>query len=186
MSDENSDFVPELRRGILAARNNYRIAMVALQRYSASDKRDLESLTLYGGAFFVFARASLDALRFSDARDDPSLSAIQSEYFENRIKSTDVFRVIKMERDLIAHGNDSWAIHAFKPLGLVDRAIQENDGQWMGVVFDDSWPFSPFKGEPVLDVMEKCLREIGTWLDEIDTLHANEWMPTIAPDQFDI
>lgn len=183
MSDDDADSVPELRRGILAARNNYRIATVALQRYSVAEKRDLESLALYGGAFFVFARASLDALRFSDARDDKTLIPIQTEYFETRIKDTDVFRVIKIERDLIAHGNDSWAIHPFKPLGLVDRAIQENEGDWYGIVFENAWPFSPFKGEKIVDVMAKCLRQIGAWLDEIDTLHANEWMPPTSPDE---
>lgn len=185
MSDEDEDAVPELRRGILAARNNYRISIVALARYSSCERRDLESLTLYGGAFFAFARASLDALRSSDARDDPSLNSVQAEYFKQHIQHSDVFRVIRMERDLIAHGNDSWAIHPFRPLGLIERAIQENQGDWYGVVYQDTWPFAPFKGEPIIEVMQRCLHQIGFWLDEIDNRHALQWQPVTIPDQHD-
>ncbi|MBU2085533.1 MAG: hypothetical protein KKB75_13420 [Alphaproteobacteria bacterium] len=176
-----SDEVPELRRGILAARNNYRIAQVALKRYVSAQERDLESLALYGGAFFVFARAAIEALRSSDSRDDPSLSPINTEYFEAHIKNSSVFRVVKTERDLVAHGNDSWAIHPFKPMGLLERSIKENDGEWYEGVFNEGWLFDPFKGEPVNEVMAKCLRQIGHWLDDVDIIHARHWRPSEPP-----
>ena len=102
------------------------------------------------GLFFVFARAAIEALRSSDSRDDPSLSLINTEYFEAHIKNSSVLRVVKTERDLMAHGNGSWAIH-------------------------------PFKGEPVEEVMEKCLRQIGQWLDDVDIIHARQWRPSEPP-----
>ncbi|KCZ59447.1 hypothetical protein [Hyphomonas chukchiensis] len=182
MSDfPSTDEVPELRRGILAARNNYRIAQVALNRYVSSEDRDLESLALYGGAFFVFARAAIEALRSSDSRDDPSLTPINREYFETHIKNSDVFRVVKTERNLIAHGDDSWAIHPFKPMGLILRAIEENKGDWYEAVFNDGWLFDPFKGQPIDEVMAECIRQIGQWLDEIDIAHGQAWKPSELP-----
>lgn len=172
-----SDEVPELRRGILAARNNYRIAQISLERYFNTNPKDLESLALYGGAFFVFARAAMDALRFSDAAIDPSLKPIVKKYFEEKIRHSKVFQVVKTERDLIAHGNDSWAIHPFKPLGLLQRSLKENNEEWYQAVFDEGWMFPPFKGEPIGSVMNMCLRQIGSWLDEIDAIHSQHWMP---------
>ena len=85
-------------------------------------------------------------------------------------RSTDaVFEVLRDERNLIGHGEDLWAFHPMKPMGVIDRFL--NAGyDWSAAVFDQIWPDGPFRGQSIEQVMETVWRTVSNWLDEIDRL----------------
>lgn len=148
---------------------------MAAQRFLESDKEDQDSLMLYGGAFFTFLRSAIYALKYSDGRDDPTLADISDRYFREKIQPSDVYKTIEAERNNIAHGNDSYAMNPFKPIGLLDRASSLNI-DWYDIVFEDTWPFPPFKGHQISEVLNICWRQVSNWLDAIDAEHERAWI----------
>ena len=166
---------PQYRRGLIASRKNLWIARLAAQRFLACDEKDHDSQMLYGGAFFTFLRSALYALKYSDGQHDTILRDLSDSFFQQKIKSSDVYKTIEAERNGIAHGNDSYAIHPSKPLGLLDRAYAEFQIEWDEIVFEEAWPFPPFKGQPISEVMNTCWRQVSNWLDEIDVAHETAW-----------
>lgn len=123
----------------------------------------------------MFLRSAIYALKFSDGRDDPLLREIAAAYFQDTIKVSDVFKTIEDERNNLAHGNDSYAIHPSKPLGLLERADKDYGIDWADVVFEETWPFPPFKGQPISVVINACWRQVSDWLDEVDIRHERAW-----------
>lgn len=160
------------RRGVPSARKNLAVSKLALSRYSGSDEDWPEDRMLYGGAFFVFLRASLYALKNSDAKEDPSLLPFVEDAWEARIKPSDVFKAIHDERCFVAHGDDGWAIHPSLPITLLNRAADEGI-DCFDIVFAQEWHFEPFKGMAVIEVMDNCWRQVSAWIDAIDAAHAS-------------
>ena len=165
----------EYRRGLIASRKNLWIARIAAERFLRCASDDHDGLLLYGGSFFVFLRSALFALKESDGRDDARLKTISDTYFNTHIKPSDVYKAINAERQGIAHGNDSYALHPFKPQGLLDRADVQYGIAWDEIVFEDTWPFPPLRGQAVSDVINIFWRQVSNWLDEIDILDEQDW-----------
>ena len=161
------------RRGIPAARANLWVARIAAGRYvevKVQDQPNQYDLMLYYGAFFIFTRSALEALRSSDAKHSEGLSELQAEYFRDNIRGSAVFNVLCDERHRIGHGDDAWAQHPMKSLGMVNRFIAAGH-DWSEAVFsDDCWPEEPFKGQTIEVVMDKIWRSVSSWLDAIDAL----------------
>jgi hypothetical protein len=161
-----------LRRGIPAARTNLWVARIAAEKYLAEksvEKPDPYRLMLYYGAFFLFVRSALEALKKSDGKLSPSLSAIQEEYFAKNIKGDGIFRLLMEERNKVGHGDDAWAAHPFKPLSMLIR-FEAAGHDWSDGVFADIWPEEPFKGQSIEDVLNQVWRRVSNWLDAIDAL----------------
>lgn len=160
------------RRGIPAARANLWVARMAAARYLKArdeDPSDPYEMMLYYGSFFMFARSSLDALRSSDARDNNGLNDLQEKYFLEHISGDPVFDLLKSERDRIGHGDDAWACHPLKSMGMLNRFIDAGH-DWSDAVFDEFWPDEPFKGRSIETVMNDIWRKVSDWLDAIDAL----------------
>ncbi|WP_323761599.1 hypothetical protein [Maricaulis sp.] len=161
----------EKRRGIPAARAYCGSAKYALCRYrelATSDDQDQTALMLYYGAFFVFARGSIEALRNSDGATDVILNTNQLAYFRATIEPDPIYDLLKKERDRVAHGEDSWAAHPYKPIAMLERH-SASGYPWGDVVFNaPRWPEAPFEGQPVIEVLVAVWNQIRIWLDDLD------------------
>ncbi len=163
----------EHRRGTPSARTHLQVASLALQRYANAQERELYDKMLYYGAFFVFVRSALQALEKSDAKHDELLMGIQKRIFEKKIEPSEIYKTLIDERHVVAHGDDSWAANPFVPLSMLDRFLEA--GSAWDAAFDDVWPDDPFKGQPILDVLNAIRRQVSDWLDEVDSEHEKAW-----------
>ena len=161
------------RRGITSARTHLQVTSLALQRYANAQEKELYAKMLYYGAFFVFVRSALQALEKSDAKHDELLMEIQKRIFVEKIKPSEIYKSLIGERHLVGHGEDSWAANPFMPLSMIDRFLAA--GSDWDAAFDDVWPDDPFKGQPILDVLNTIWRQVSNWLDEVDSEHEKAW-----------
>ncbi len=163
--------------GLDASRTYLQSARMAGNRYIASyDKAtpDRTELMLYYSAFFVLAKASVEAIGKSDARSHAKLADIQAQYFQTVIRSDPVFALLIDERNRVSHGDDSWAAHPHYPMSMLER-FEDAGYDWHEVVFNNFWPEAPFKGAQISDVMSAVCAKILEWQETIQAIVEEEF-----------
>lgn len=150
---------------LASAIENQRVGRLSIKNYKKCEDADLHGRMLYSGAAMLFLRASVYSLKKIEVPGHPDVPSILHELFETQIENSEAFSVLHDERCRIAHGDDSWVANPFKPQRLIDRG--ESEGvSWDVIVFDDIWPFHPYKGIPISHVLTALQYAVGGWLQD--------------------